>query len=642
MRILRGLTRTLAGCLLLLLAAAPAAAQLRSTIYLTGLTNPVGLVQDPSNATLQYVLEQGGLIKVVQNGTVLPTPFLDLTGAISAGGERGLLGLAFPSNYGATGIFWVKFTNPAGNTVVARFRRSASNQFVAELSSRFDLRWPGGERFIVQPFSNHNGGHLAFGPDGYLYIGMGDGGSGNDPNHNAQNPATFLGKMLRIDVNVDPRAATGYQVPPDNPFIGSALPGVLPEIWSFGYRNPWRYSFDNPALGGTGALIVGDVGQSAREEIDYEPAGRGGRNYGWRNREGTLDNITDRAPAYLPLTDPIFDYPRTAGVAVTGGFVYRGSTLGDAYQGRYFFADFGTGRVWSLSLSIAPGTGDATATGILDHSPELGGAGALGNISSFGVDASGELYLCSFNGNIYKIVRAVAPPNPVMHIDLPSQGASVSQPFFLAGWALDATARAGTGINTIHVWAFPSAGPARFLGVATMGGNRPDVGAAFGTQFTPAGWGLSVVGLAPDSYRLMAFGWVTAMGTFGVLQSVDVTVVASMAMSIDVPAQGSTLSQPFHLGGWAIDRSARSGTGVDTIHVWAFPLAGGSPTFVGVPALGGPRPDVGAFFGAQFAPSGYNMLVSGRPPGEYDIVVFAHSAVTNAFDAAQVLRVTVR
>ena len=180
-------------------------------------------------------------------------------------------------------------------------------------------------------------------------------GASNDPDHNAQNPGTLLGKMLRIDVSVGDGDPQGYNVPVDNPFRGQ--PGYLPEIWSIGWRNPWRWSFDDPSLGGTGALVVGDVGQGAREEIDYEPAGRGGRNYGWRNREGTLDtNIQPNLPpAFPPLTDPIFDYGRSAGQSVTGGFVYRGTALGANYRGRYFFADFVAGRVWSLALSIAPG-----------------------------------------------------------------------------------------------------------------------------------------------------------------------------------------------------------------------------------------------------------------------------------------------
>jgi glucose/arabinose dehydrogenase len=635
---------SLVSCLAIVgLGAVDAAAQLQANVYVSGLSNPLAFVQDPSTPTLQYVVQQGGAIRVIQNGALVATPFLNLSGAISTGGERGLLGLAFPPNYGSSGRFYVCFTNPSGHIVVARFRRSADNPLVADAGSRFDLRWPGGDRFIFHPFDNHNGGNIAFGPDGYLYIGMGDGGASNDPDHRAQNPADLLGKMLRIDVSVPDADAEGYNVPADNPFVGT--PGYRTEIWSFGLRNPWRWSFDYPALGGTGALVIGDVGQGAREEIDYEPAGRGGRNYGWRNREGTLDNITSRAPAYFPLTDPIFDYGRSSGQSVTGGWVYRGTSLGATYRGRYFFADFVARRVWSLALTINPTSGEATASGLIEHTAELGGAAALGGLSSFGIDASGELYLCSFNGTIYRIAPGVRAPNPLMHIDLPANGASVAQPFVIAGWAFDANAAAGTGISTLHVWAFPNPGsgaPPRFVGVPDFG-NRPDVGAVFGSQFTPSGFGLAVSGLPPGAYQFWIFGWVNAIGTFGVVRTVDVTIVATTQLAIDIPQNFATVSLPFHLGGWAVDTAAPSGVGINTIHVWAFPVAGGAPQFVGVPALGGGRPDVGAFFGnARFTPSGYNMAVSGLAPGTYDLVVYAHSAVTNDFSAARFVRITIR
>ena len=639
---LLGYRRLFAACLAVLLIAAPASAQLRSTVYVSGFSSPVAFVQDPSNATVQYVVEQGGRIKVVQNGTVLPTLFLNISGVISSAGEQGLLGLAFPPNYGSSGRFYVCFTNPAGNIVVSRFRRS-SNPLVADAASRLDFLWPGGERFIFHPFGNHNGGNLAFGPDGYLYIGMGDGGSGNDPDHRAQNPGSLLGKMLRIDASVPLSDTKGYAVPPTNPFVGQ--PGYLGEIWSFGLRNPWRWSFDDPAHGGTGAMVIGDVGQGAREEIDYEPAGRGGRNYGWRNREGTLDNVTDRPPAFLPLTDPIFDYDRNSGTVVTGGIVYRGTALGPTYRGRYFFADFGSRRIWSLALSINPATGDATASGLVDHTDELGGVAALGNIASFGVDASGEMYLCSFNGVVHRIRPAVTAPSPLLNIDLPAQGSVVTQPFVLAGWAFDATAANSTGISTIHVWAFPNQGSGaapRFVGVTNFG-NRPDVGAAFGAQFTPSGFGLVVSGLPTGAYQFRLFGWVDAMGGFGIVRAVDVTIVASTRMTIDIPPNNSTVNQPFHLAGWSIDTSAPSGTGIDTIHVWAYPITGGPPVFVGLPALGGARPDVAAAFGnSRFTPSGYNMAAAGLSPGTYDVVVYSHSIATNSFSAAQVVRVTVR
>jgi glucose/arabinose dehydrogenase len=382
-------------------------AQLATRVHASGFTTPVAFVQDPANAAVQFIVEQGGRIRVVKSGVVLATEFLNLSSSISTGGERGLLGLALAPDYVTSGRFFVNFTDLSGNTVVARFKRSA-DPLVADAASRFDLRWggPSGPAFIAQPYSNHNGGHLVFGDDGFLYVGLGDGGSGNDPQHRAQNPAELLGKMLRIDVGVADDHPTGYQVPPDNPFAAGQLPGARPEIWSFGLRNPWRYSFDPSARGGTGALIIGDVGQGAWEEIDYEPAGRGGRNYGWRNREGAHDYVTSLPPAFLPLTDPIHEYDHGSGNAVTGGFVYRGSALGPAYAGRYFFADFGFGRVWSLALTLDGVTGEATASNLVEHTADLLTPGGLGAISSFGVDTSGELYTVDYTGGrILKIIR---------------------------------------------------------------------------------------------------------------------------------------------------------------------------------------------------------------------------------------------
>jgi glucose/arabinose dehydrogenase len=358
------------------------------------------------------VLEQGGRIRVVRDGLVSDTDFLDLRGAVVAGGEQGLLGLAFPSDPSSP-RFFVNFTDRSGNTVVARFRRSANNPRVADPASRFDLRWSTGFPFIRQPFANHNGGHLAFGPDGFLYVGLGDGGSGDDPDHRAQNPAELLGKILRIDVGVPDSHPAGYDVPVDNPFVNR--PGTLREIWAFGLRNPWRYTFDEPSRGGTGALLIGDVGQNRIEEIDYEPRGRGGRNYGWRNREGARDYITSRPPAFTPLVDPIFEYDHSVGASITGGYVYRGAGLGRDFQGRYFFADFIRGRVWSIALAIDSATAEARASGLIEHTAELGGTGQLGNISSFGTDADGELYVVSHSrGMVFKITGPLAaPPTPV-------------------------------------------------------------------------------------------------------------------------------------------------------------------------------------------------------------------------------------
>lgn len=378
---------------------------LRTRVHASGFNQPVAFVQDPTDRGVQFVVEQGGRIRAVRDGVVQSADFLDVRGAISSGGERGLLGLAFAPG---SDRFFVNYTNSAGHTVISRYRRS-SNPLIADSATRFDLRLGAGQQaFIAQPFSNHNGGHLAFGPDGYLYIGLGDGGSGNDPDHRAQTPGTLLGKMLRIDVDVADSHPSGYAVPPDNPFLGRGPAGTRPEIWSFGLRNPWRYSFDSAA----GALVIADVGQGRREEINYEPRGQGGRNYGWRNREGTLANDTSRAPAFTPLTDPVHDYGRSVGGSITGGFVYRGTALGPAHQGRYFFGDFVSSRVWSIGLTIDPGTGEATASGRTDHTTELGGGSSLGGISSFGVDADRELYIVSYGrGEVLRVIATGTVPS---------------------------------------------------------------------------------------------------------------------------------------------------------------------------------------------------------------------------------------
>jgi glucose/arabinose dehydrogenase len=415
------LTRSLAiGLSLVCSIAGNARAQLKTVVYATGFSSPVTMVQDPTDRTVQFVVEQGGRIRVIRSGSVLPTDFLNLTGSISCCGERGLLGLAFAPDYATSRRFFVNFTNPAGDTVIARFLRRPADPVVADPSTRFDLHWggPAGPGFIAQPFSNHNGGNIVFGPDGFLYIGMGDGGAGDDPDHRAQNPAEFLGKMLRIDVSVPDGDLSGYVVPPDNPFVSSGPAGTRPEIWSFGLRNPWKFSFDGPARGGTGALVIGDVGQGRYEEIDFEPANRGGRNYGWRNREGAHDNVTSRPPAYLPLVDPIYEYDHNTGQSITGGYVYRGHLLSPAYRGRYFFADFIAGRVFSIRLTIDATTKETTASQAVEHTAELGGPSSVGNVSAFALDADAELYLVSYSsGRILRVLDSHPRSSPSGEFD---------------------------------------------------------------------------------------------------------------------------------------------------------------------------------------------------------------------------------
>jgi glucose/arabinose dehydrogenase len=406
-------TRRTATVVLVALLSHPAAAESAPRLQpvARGFTSAVAFVQDPLVPGAFHVVSQDGLVRVLVDGAARETPFLDLREAISRGGERGLLGLAFPPDAAGSGRVFVNFTDRNGHTVVARFVRRADDPLVAEPESRFDLEWPDGRRFIEQPYSNHNGGHLAFGPDGFLFIGLGDGGSGNDPQNRAQSPGTLLWKMLRIDVSVPADHSRGYVVPPDNPFVGRA--GVLPEIWALGYRNPWRYGFDDVGEAATGALIVGDVGQNAREEIDHEPAGAGGRNYGWRHREGTIatPGVPPAPVDFGPLVEPLADYGRGRGQAVTGGYVYRGSLLPPAYHGRYFFGDYGSGRVWSLGLIVHPETREASLGDEIEHTDELGGSRP--GLSSFGRDAAGELYIVTIEGEIFRIVSDDPPPESV-------------------------------------------------------------------------------------------------------------------------------------------------------------------------------------------------------------------------------------
>jgi len=990
--------------------ASVAAGQLRADVYVSGLSQPVAFVQDPSNAAVQYVVQQAGSIRVIRNGKLEAADFLNVSGAIVSGGEQGLLGLAFPPDYASSGRFYVNFTNPQGHTVVARFTRSAANPLIADPATRFDLLWPGGNRFIAQPFANHNGGTLVFGPDGYLYIGMGDGGSGNDPLNNAQNPNSLLGKMLRIDVNVADSDPEGYDIPPTNPFAGGRGPvAALGEIWAFGVRNPWKFSFDDPAHGGTGALVIADVGQASWEEIDYEPAGRGGRNYGWRNREGAHNDVTSVAPAYLPLVEPIFEYDHTNGQSIIGGYVYRGSALGPAFTGRYFFADL-VGRAWSIALTIDGTTGEATASGLIEHTAAFGGSGAIGQLTSWGVDASGELYLVSYSlGQVFRIswgsplafsrlslafgainnggtLQGVTPPQtlslvqvgagatpwtlssnqpwvtisptsgvgsatitvsisntggvlpqtgslnasitatpatggaasaainlnvfapaqsaaPFGAFDTPVNGSNVQGSIAVTGWALDDVAvvrvelwrdrapgettpvftgpgpgngkifianpafvsgarpdveavygsypssgragwgyllltqglwNQGNGPFTLYAFAIDHDGHATSLGsksivadnahatkpfgaidtpgfgaavsggvwnygwaltpllagctvangivqvaidsgpltTVTYGGARSDIAGAFSTLADAAhaggayfldtttladgthqiGWlvtdscgrqdgigsrfftvqnggsvvaqetGLEgrdlgseargsgeavtvrrpdgveqIIGPTSDGLRVVSVGqgerlelqlpagaaaysgflsvrgerralpvgssldpsgvfyWTPAAGFLGAYDlafvaresgrnavGVRVVVGPSMRVAVDTPQPGEVRQQPFWVAGWALDLSAAAGTGIDAVHVWAYPPNGASPIFLGVADSGDARPDVAATYGDRFNLSAYNLFVDRLNPGTYDLVVYPHRAATDTFEGAQVIRIKVR
>jgi hypothetical protein len=339
----------------------------------SGLSNPLWLTAPPGDPRL-FVVEQRGTVRIVKDGTLLPEPFLDLRSAVAAGGERGLLGLAFHPDYADNGRFYVDYTDPQGDTRVVAYRVSASNPDLADASSGDTIL------SVEQPFSNHNGGLVTFGPDGMLYVGLGDGGSGGDPRGNGQNRQTLLGTILRLDVD----GGSPYRVPPDNPFVGQA--GFRDEIWAWGLRNPWRYSFDPPS----GLLYIADVGQSDWEEVDAEPATAGGLNYGWNVMEGRHCYGASSCDS-TGLVQPILEYGHDQGCSITGGFVYRGSAMPEL-RGTYFYSDYCSG--WLRSLRFE---GNAVTA---ERSWDVG---ALGQVLSFGEDAAGELYALSANGTVYRL-----------------------------------------------------------------------------------------------------------------------------------------------------------------------------------------------------------------------------------------------
>ena len=295
---------------------------------------PDGIFSDPTNSNRLFVIEQAGVIRVFNNtqNATGSSVFLDISSRVLYGGEQGLLGLAFHPNYSQNGYFYVDYVadNPR-RTIIARYTVSDDENVADQNSEQIILE-------ISQPFSNHKGGQLAFGPDGYLYIGMGDGGSAGDPMGNGQSLTTLLGKILRIDVNT-PSEGRSYGIPNDNPYFGNTL-GYREEIYAYGFRNPWRFSFDSA----TGALWVGDVGQNTLEEIDIVEKGK---NYGWNIMEGTLcfDPAVDCNQTGLTL--PVWNYTRDQGTTIIGGYVYHGSAL-PSLDGAYVYGDFGSGRIWAL------------------------------------------------------------------------------------------------------------------------------------------------------------------------------------------------------------------------------------------------------------------------------------------------------
>lgn len=366
------------------LAPLPQSNSLRLQPITTSLSSPVFMTAPPGDSTRLFIVQQGGLIRIfdVVGGSLLTTAFLNISSLLSTGGERGLLGMAFDSDYDTNRQFYVFYTNTAGNIVIARYLRNATDLDLADSSSATTILT------VAHPnFSNHNGGMLAFGPDACLYVGVGDGGGGGDPNNNGQNPFSFLGKLLRLDPDGTGGACGNGII---NPFF---LGGGAQQVWSLGLRNPWRFSFDRD----TDDLYIGDVGQGAREEIDVAVAPNAGRqaNYGWRLMEGFLCFNPSMNCNSGGLTLPVLDYPHSSGAcSVTGGYVYRGSAKRDL-RGTYFYADFCAGFVRSFRYQNGQPTEQT-------EWPLLSPPG--GSVTSFGEDAEGELYVMTQGGGLFKFI----------------------------------------------------------------------------------------------------------------------------------------------------------------------------------------------------------------------------------------------
>jgi glucose/arabinose dehydrogenase len=451
-------------------AAAPGWSHAAATIALvpvaTGLSRPTAIVHAGDGSGRLFIAQQGGQVLVFAGGAVRPTPFLSIAALISCCGERGLLGLAFHPDYEENGAFFVLYTNPAGSIVLARYLVSGGDPNVANPAS--------GTILLTIPHpdhSNHNGGQLAFGPDGHLYAGIGDGGGGGDPDSNAQNRNVLLGKILRIAVG----PAGGYSIPAGNPFAG--VPGS-DEIWALGLRNPFRFSFDRL----TGDLFIGDVGQNAREEIDFQPASSGGgENYCWPNREGFSIFDPDRpCTGGGTPTPPILDYSHALGCSVTGGYRYRGAVY-PGLVGTYLYGDFCSGRIWG-----ATNDGGGWTTRQLLDTPF--------NLSTFGEDEAGELYVAHYAA-AGAVIHRIVSQKAVTGVDVyrPATGQ----------WLL----RSADGELTLVAWGAAGvdvAVPANYDedGVRDVAVYRPTTGEWFIRRSTDAGlthlaWGAPTLGDVP-------------------------------------------------------------------------------------------------------------------------------------------------
>lgn len=434
-------------CWVPLLIAIPAAAQEwprpRPVEIARGLSLVTDIQSPRDGSGRLFVVEQGGRIRVVRDGQLLATPFLDIRSRVVSGGERGLLGLAFPPDYASKGWFYINYTEggsaPNLRTVIARYRVSRDDPNSADPASE--------ERILVvnQPFDNHNGGQLAFSPrDGYLYAGLGDGGSGNDPQRNGQNPAALLGKMLRLDVE---SGVAPYRVPEDNPFVHDSR--FRPEIWAWGLRNPWRFSFDRE----TGDLWIADVGQNRLEEVNFQPASSpGGENYGWVTMEASL--CVTPGCNQAGLVPPVFEYGRNLGASITGGFVYRGARY-PSRQGHYFVADYISARFWAIRRSAS----GWESRQVFEFPNRL--------ISTFGEDEHGEIYFATYDSGDSRIFwladdRPATRSDMVVNSATGEPGAALGSRVNLYGWGI-ATRPGQTRVLFDDF-------EARIVGVDTIGG----------------------------------------------------------------------------------------------------------------------------------------------------------------------------
>ncbi|QJR16527.1 PQQ-dependent sugar dehydrogenase [Usitatibacter palustris] len=482
--------------------------------FVSGIPSPVEITNANDYSGRLFILELGGRIRVVRNGAVLPTAFLDLTagngGPVITGGERGLLGLAFHPLYASNGRFYVFYTRArAGDAngsevVIARYNRSAGNPDVADGAS-------GSIVMVVDhpSASNHNGGKIAFGPDGYLYIAIGDGGTGGAP---AQMLTDRRGKILRIDVD----SGSPYAIPPTNPYFGSGDPSVRQEIWALGLRNPWKFSFDRL----NGDMYIGDVGQSTWEEIDHQPNGAaGGRNYGWPVFEGMHCFSPPTGCSLAGHVPPVLEYPRGAngGNSITGGYRYRGSAL-STLTGYYVYGDFGSGRIW------------ATLPGTWAHTQ----IGAASSISAFGEDESGELYVVDIGGTVLRVTPSATTIPRLANISTRGH-VSTGQDVMIGGFIIGGT-RPKTVVVTVAGPSLANAGVpgpladprltlVRSSDNAVMGTNDNWQSAANAAQLQASGFAPSnvlepaiMITLAPGAYTAIVEGTGTGVGLVGVYE----------------------------------------------------------------------------------------------------------------------------